>query len=125
MKKTEELYGMPKEDENDKSSDESSEESSEEEENDDSQEDEPIDSFKDEIEKVTSWMAGLTPCQQIVSVLSVISNLSPMQKTFICNHISITKEKDEKNSKKEEQANSLGKCLLLIKSSLKQDVFNI
>ena len=67
-----------------------------------------VDSFKDEVDKVTSWLSNLTPCQQIVSVLSLVSTLTPIQKTFIYNHISNSKERDELTNQKEERANSIG-----------------
>ncbi|KAI1286355.1 hypothetical protein HDE_11104 [Halotydeus destructor] len=66
-----------------------------------------LDSFKDEVDKINDWMTGLTDCQQIVSVLSMVSKLNSSQKTFILNHIAIKREKDDETYKKEERANSI------------------
>lgn len=66
-------------------------------------------SFKNQVNGMTQWINELSPCQQVVSVLSLLSCLNPSQRTFILNHMTYAKqhEADAQNAVLETEANRL------------------
>lgn len=51
-------------------------------------------SFKTQVNGMAQWMSDLSPCQQVVSVLSLLSCLNSSQRTFVLNHMSHSKQQD-------------------------------
>lgn len=66
-------------------------------------------SFKNQVSGVTQWIGDLSPCQQVVSVLSLLTCLNQSQRTFILNHMNHSKQQnaDPENSAVEADANRL------------------
>lgn len=66
-------------------------------------------SFKNQVSGMTQWIGELSPCQQVVSVLSLLTCLNPSQRTFILNHMNHSKQQDAdaQNAVLEAEANRL------------------
>ena len=80
----------------------------------DESDDEPYDSedessFKNQVIGMTQWIGELSPCQQVVSVLSLVTCLNSSQRTFILNHMNHSKQQDAdpQNAALEAEANRL------------------
>lgn len=66
-------------------------------------------SFKSQVTGMAQWMSELSPCQQVVSVLSLLTCLNASQRTFILNHMSHSKQQspDLQHSVLESESNRL------------------
>ena len=66
-------------------------------------------SFKNQVKGITQWMSDLSPCQQVVSVLSLLSCLSSSQRTFLLNHLTLERQQqpDLQHTVLESEANRL------------------
>jgi hypothetical protein len=74
-----------------------------------SDDDEPEDEdhmFKHEVKSVVSWMTQLSPCQQMVSVLSMMSTLSQSQNLFVSNHLQFQLKNNQSSELKKDVSNA-------------------
>lgn len=65
--------------------------------------------FKHQVKSVLSWMTHLSPCQQMVSVFSMLATLNESQNLFVSNHLQFQLRSNEQSSLKKDvsEANSL------------------
>jgi hypothetical protein len=101
--------GGHQEDEKQSESSSESDETEIDESDDEANDSEDESSFKNQVSGVTQWIGDLSPCQQVVSVLSLLTCLNQSQRTFILNHMNHNKQQnvDPENSVRESDANRL------------------